>query len=119
MFTAVGCAELNDPYYSGGGWNDPYANDPYYRDDRDRDRVRDERRDLERERDRLEAERYRLEREREREASAPVYSPPPPARREDRCPPGFSPSERKCSQQERRNGCRDIRTPGGLGCVSR
>jgi hypothetical protein len=37
----------------------------------------------------------------------------------DRCPPGFSPSERKCSQQERRNGCRDVRTPSGLGCVSR
>jgi hypothetical protein len=37
----------------------------------------------------------------------------------DRCPPGFSPSENKCSQDERRRGCRDMRLPSGLGCVSR
>ena len=38
---------------------------------------------------------------------------------QDRCPAGFSPSEQKCSQQERRNGCKDIRLPSGLGCVNR
>lgn len=37
----------------------------------------------------------------------------------DRCPPGFKPSERKCTPQERAQGCKDIRTPGGLGCVNR
>src|SRR6187402_1555423 len=37
----------------------------------------------------------------------------------DRCPPGFSPSEQKCSQQERARGCKDIRLPSGLGCVNR
>lgn len=37
----------------------------------------------------------------------------------ERCPAGFQPSEQKCSQQERRNGCKDIRLPNGLGCVNR
>lgn len=35
------------------------------------------------------------------------------------CPPGFSPSEQKCSNDERRRGCKDMRLPGGLGCVRR
>lgn len=39
--------------------------------------------------------------------------------RDENCPPGFSPSERKCTNDERRRGCRDIRLPNGLGCVSR
>lgn len=42
-----------------------------------------------------------------------------PSRSQDRCPPGFSPSEQKCSQNERRRGCKDIRLPSGLGCVNR
>lgn len=112
--TLSGCADLNDPYYgSGPSYGDPYY-DGYY------DRNRDERRRLERERERLENERDRLERERDR---ANHYPPPPPpvSRRpsEDRCPSGYSPSERKCSNEERRHGCRDIRLPSGLGCVSR
>jgi hypothetical protein len=37
----------------------------------------------------------------------------------DRCPSGFQPSEQKCSPEERRRGCKDIRTPSGLGCVKR
>ena len=35
------------------------------------------------------------------------------------CPRGFSPSERKCTVEERRRGCKDMRLPGGLGCVHR
>ena len=54
----------------------------------------------------------------------PQYNPPsphynPPARRAETCPAGFSPSEQKCSQDERRRGCKDIRMDGGLGCVKR
>jgi hypothetical protein len=115
---SVGCGNLNDPYGYGGPYSPPppyyggsggyYGGDPYRR----------ERRDLERERERLEEERRRLERERDRQPAAPpVYtrpSPPP-----DRCPPGFSPSERKCTPEERRRGCRDMRMPSGLGCVDR
>jgi hypothetical protein len=135
-----GCAGLNDPYdpyYGGGGngyGNPPppsygYGNPPppgyggyyggsrgydygYERDRRERERLEDERRRLERERERLERERERVD----------TYQPPPPppARREpERCPPGFSPSENKCSREERRRGCQDIRMPGGLGCVKR
>lgn len=43
-----------------------------------------------------------------------VSAPP-----KETCPAGFTPSERKCSDKERRNGCKDIRLPGGLGCVKR
>ena len=108
-----GCAELNDPGYgSGSSYGDPYYDNSYY--------DREERRRLERERDRLEEERERLERERER-ADHHRPSAPPVARQPVResCPSGYSPSERKCSNEERRRGCRDIRLPGGLGCVSR
>lgn len=38
---------------------------------------------------------------------------------EERCPSGFHPSEQKCSPEERRRGCKDMRLPGGLGCVRR
>jgi len=114
------CADLGDPYYSpqpsygyGGGY-DPYYRDDYY-SDRERERIRRERRELNRERDRLEYERDRLDRERD-QYNRP---PPPPPPREERCPSGFTPSERKCTTEERRNGCKDMRLPGGLGCVKR
>jgi len=119
----TGCAEFNDPYPSYGNsyGNDPYyngnyRNDDYYRE-KERDRLRHERRENEREKDRLEAERRRIEEEREREREATRYRPPPPS--QDRCPSGYSPSENKCSQEERRRGCKDMRLPSGLGCVHR
>ena len=124
--TIVGLAGcINDPSYNGGGYG---YDDPYYDYDRNdyyRDRERDARRDRyenQRERERLENERRRLEEERRRERENQYRPPPPPPQRapaQDRCPAGFSPSERKCTAQERKKGCRDIRTPGGLGCVSR
>lgn len=117
---ASGCAGLNDPGYGYGGpygggpygapqpaYGGYYGNDPYYRR---------EQQELQRERERLENERRKLERERERQ---PSYQPPPSRPQPERCPPGFSPSEQKCSREERRRGCRDMRLPGGLGCVSR
>ncbi|MBX7137956.1 MAG: hypothetical protein K1X83_08235 [Oligoflexia bacterium] len=118
---ASGCTDLNSPYYpsSQGGYNDPYYDrgsryDDYYYN-RERDRARDERHELERERRRAEETRERLEAERERAREA--RRPPPP--RQEHCPSGFSPSEQKCSDKERKHGCRDMRLPGGLGCVSR
>lgn len=39
--------------------------------------------------------------------------------RQEQCPAGFRPSEQKCSVEERRRGCKDMRLPGGLGCVKR
>ena len=119
-----GCANLNDPYGSGGGpYNSPppyYGGSPYYGGDGGYyagDPYRRERSELERERARLEAERLRLERERQRDPYNPPITRPSP--QQDRCPPGFSPSERKCTPDERRRGCRDIRMPSGLGCVDR
>jgi hypothetical protein len=38
---------------------------------------------------------------------------------QDSCPPGFRPSEQKCTNDERRHGCKDVRTPRGLGCKNR
>lgn len=89
--------------------------------DRDNDYYRDrDRYELERERDRLDEERYRLQREREeldrerynQNSQINIITP-------EHCPSGYTPSEQKCSQEERRRGCKDIRLPGGLGCVRR
>lgn len=113
-----GCGNLNDPYAPspyGSSYDRDYDRDEYYRN-RDYDRKRD----LRRERERLEEERERLERERREHREHNEWQrPPPPPRREEHCPSGFSPSERKCSTEERRHGCKDMRLPGGLGCVSR
>lgn len=133
-----GCANLNDPYggnyggnygggyggyggynpppqqpYYGGGYPPPgyYGGPGYYNNPN----YRQERRDLERERRQLEEERRRLEQERNRPLPTPVPSIP----LQTTCPPGFTPSEQKCSPAERRRGCRDVRLNSGLGCVSR
>ncbi|RIL10861.1 MAG: hypothetical protein DCC75_03485 [Proteobacteria bacterium] len=121
-YLLTGCADINNPYPGGGysgGYSNPHYN-PYndpYRYEREADRARHEQRELERERERLEEERRRLERERNREQ----YNRPPPPRPpvQDQCPPGFSPSERKCSPEERKRGCKDMRLPNGRGCVRR
>ncbi len=123
--TLTACTELNSPYGSSGSYgNDRYRyDDPYYRRpnyDYDRDRyydkkkeIREDRRELERERERLEEERRRVEQERARRDAEKAAS------RRETCPSGFSPSENKCSAEERRRGCKDMRLPGGLGCVRR
>jgi len=103
----------NDPYRNSYG--NSYGNDDYYRNQR-------EKRDIDRERDRLDRERRDLEREKDRQNSyrPPVYNPPVQQQpRAESCPSGFSPSENKCSSEERKRGCKDMRLPGGLGCVSR
>jgi hypothetical protein len=108
-------SSYGSPYSNSGGYYDPYyRDDPYYRNERRENRRERER--LEDERERLQEERQRLERERQREVSRPAAPPPPPP---ERCPPGFSPSENKCRPEERKHGCKDIRLPGGLGCVRR
>lgn len=124
-FFANGCVDANYPY--GGGYNDPYSGgySGGYRDngygrrhDSDYDRRdRHERRDLERERDRVEEERRHLEEERRRHEAEQQREHQ--QRREERCPSGYQPSENKCSTEERRRGCSDMRLPGGLGCVRR
>lgn len=47
------------------------------------------------------------------------YGRPSSSYGRETCPPGFRPSEQKCSPEERRRGCKDMRLPGGLGCVKR
>jgi hypothetical protein len=119
ILTLAGCTDINSPYSDPyGGYGDPYygSNDDYYRR-REWERTRRERHELERERDRIDAERRRLEDERRDTYRSPP--PPPVPRVQERCPAGFSPSERKCTNEERRHGCKDMRLPGGLGCVHR
>lgn len=126
------CADLNSSNYPYGRGSGGYYNDGGYyegssnyeerrRLERERQRAYDERRRLEEERQRAEEERQRLERERDRRGhnygnhhSEPLTPPVV-----ERCPSGFSPSERKCSSKERKRGCKDMRLPGGLGCVKR
>lgn len=126
----VACNGLNldDGYYNNGRYNDGYYDDYGYRDNRyydrrERDRLRQERREIENERRRLEEERRRHDRH-HHDTRYPVRKPNRPtthrpAPKPERCPPGFRPSERKCTNKERRKGCKDIRMPGGLGCVKR
>ena len=110
-------------YGSGGGYHGGYG-DPYDRERHDLDHERREsereRRDIENERQRVEQERERLEEKRAREYSRPT-APPPQQRqqRQETCPSGYSPSEQKCSPDERRHGCKDVRLNSGLGCVHR
>lgn len=98
-------------------YNDPYE-DRYYDSesdyrDYDRERVREsERRELDLEKQRLDYERRRFDEERQLQQRDP-------AQLKEQCPNGFSPSENKCTVEERRRGCKDMRLPGGLGCVKR
>ncbi len=134
LLAGVGCADLNSPYYPpssypSGGYNDPYYgggyNDRYddrrdrYEDRRERERERERRED---ERRRIEEERRRIEEERDRYRNRPIVpippqaAPPPPR---EHCPSGFQETNDKCSSDERKRGCRDIKMPGGLRCIDR
>lgn len=103
-------------------WED--SRESNYRDDYYDSR---EERYIAREKDRLELDRERLESERAQFNAERRYkdsleqrpTAPPVAARAERCPSGFVPSEQKCTGEERKHGCKDIRLPGGLGCVHR
>lgn len=85
----------------GSSYGDRY-NDDYRERERlesEEERLREERRELERERERLSQENARAS--------------------EERCPPGFVPGNHRCSDDERRRGCKDMRMPGGTTCNSR
>lgn len=140
-----GCAELNDPYgsrypSSGSGYgygNSGYGNsrdrNPSYHDhgsydEEDYREIERERRRAEREREKLEEERERWEEERERQraedqrrrfddlrSQPPVSQPPPRVG----CPSGFHETDRKCSDSERKKGCKDIKTSSGVRCINR
>lgn len=110
--------EINyDSYRPNQSWNsthnwDPYGkyhgHDSYDRYDQnsryDDYRITKAQRELEYERERLERERLRLEQERRAHAQA------------QGCPPGSRPG--RCSDRDRRYGCRDWRAPNGEGCRS-
>ncbi len=118
------CLENNSGYYpDNGGTYRPSSYDRYdsrydsrYDYDREADRARWER-------DQLREERERLERERERQEQDQYNRPPPPPviyqPAPDGCQSGFRLRGSKCSDKERKNGCRDSRSRnGGQYCVS-
>jgi hypothetical protein len=127
----TGCAELMDSNYGSNnpyGYNQPYpqnyggygngyqAPPPGYNsyDNNYQQQIRNQEAALAEERRRLQREREQLEAQQRHPAP-----PPPQTYRRESCPGGFRPSEQKCSPQERRKGCQDMRLPGGLGCVRR
>jgi len=111
----VSSAEAQSGGYFGQDYDDRYSGDRDYRDDYREQERREEMRELDRERRQIESERRALERER----AQVVVTQAPVAPAVERCPSGFQPSENKCSTEERRRGCKDMRLPGGLGCVRR
>ena len=138
VLATAGCAELNDPYYSGsrnggyGGYNDPYGSDDRWRYEqgrRDAEREAEERRreerhewrERERDRQRAEDERRRYEELRAQQEAQRQYQQhqQQQQQQQERCPSGFHETSRKCSDDERRHGCKDIKTPSGLRCINR
>ena len=103
------------PYYYGG-YPPPGVGSDYYRHrhryrhrqrQEDRERLREEREELRRDRREFEREKKRFEQE--QKSSSPA---------KDRCPPGFSPGGR-CTKQERKAGCKDMRSASGIPCIKR
>jgi hypothetical protein len=96
------CLSQDSHAQSGGyyGQSDPYAES--------------ERREMERQRMKLDEQRMLLEQERLR-----IQEGIPAKAVKESCPAGYQPSQNKCSEGERKKGCKDVRLPGGLGCVSR
>lgn len=118
---ATGCIDASGgnpypSYPSGGGYNNGgYYGNSYDRDRYEYERAREERRKLRDERERIEDERERLAAEQRRQEHA--RTPPPP---KEQCPPGFRVNTGgRCTDKERKNGCRDIRMPGGLTCIDK
>lgn len=126
LLSLGGCVDLRDPNYGSSYGGSSYDGYDGYRDHNrhDWDRDRRDRHDWDdhhrRDDDRRHWDEDRHEHGESRRPPPerrPTYQPPPPPR--EHCPSGFSPSEQKCSSEERKHGCKDIRLPGGLGCVRR
>jgi len=90
-----------------------YDRGPYYGDDPYR--AEREQRELERERLRLQDERERLESERRLNESRGRFAPEK-APAAETCPQGFHPGTHRCSPEDRKRGCKDMKMPGGTTC---
>jgi hypothetical protein len=96
-----------------GGYYDPNYDRARYESRRDWNRQqRDEaaRQEMYRERTRLEAQRRRLESER--------HTPARQSSSRFVCPPGTHLSTHRCTDQERKRGCKDYGGPNGQGCTN-
>lgn len=112
----LGCTKVYkdnyDPYPSYGYGYSQYP-DYRYRNDYYRRNEMERRRDWER---RKAEEAHRRWQDKTRNNRLPHQN----NRREQmRCPSGYQPSERKCTAEERKRGCKDMRLSNGLGCVRR
>jgi len=123
-FILLGCGPLNTsnypssnyppPSYPSGGYGNPNyggnSNDDYYAK-REQERLRDERQRLHNERLHLENERKRLELQNAHHNPSPVAK--------EHCPSGFHETDRKCTDKERKKGCKDIKMKNGLRCLNK
>lgn len=128
----ISCMPMgNSSSYPGGyssGYGYPYGGypRPTYED---YERRRDRERHHEWENEQREWERHRDEQYRERHPGgvdpgtnrpSQVATPPPsPPKVENHCPPGFVEGHHRCTDSERRRGCKDIGGPNGFGCNNR
>ena len=128
LMLLVSCTEINEPYGSSphyDSYDRPYYEDYHDHDWRDREREREweEQKRIEHERERLDRERRHLDEERREEDhrrhEEPARPTPRPQPKVESCPSGYTPSERKCTPDERKRGCKDVRLDSGLGCVKR
>lgn len=115
------CGPLGDGFNQNRNYppRDPY--DPYYRNEdyryRDRyeqDRLYRERRELDRERERLDRERREMDRRYDHRDEPRHQRPTRSNDVVEHCPSGWKPG--RCSDRDRKKGCKDKRMPLGLGC---
>jgi hypothetical protein len=123
---ACGPLPMGAPYPSHGGYDHPYYGSDDYSRHRERERMHEEHERLERERERLEQERRRVEheeqelhRQQEHNRQQQAQHAPQQQPLQTHCPPGYVQSEQKCTDKERKHGCKDVRLNSGIGCVHR
>jgi hypothetical protein len=112
----LGCDTFNGPPspYGYGGYGAPPPPPPYYGDyerQREWEHQRHEQHELNEEREHLDEERRQLDAQRNQ-------PPPPPPHQSQtlHCPPGTHPSTHRCTNEERKRGCKDYGAANGQGC---
>jgi hypothetical protein len=115
LFVLGGCGPIypsNSPSYNGGGGYDPYYERDRYERKHDWERERRE----EHEREELAREHQRHEDERRHWDNDRVKPAPPPPPAKLNCPAGTHPSTHRCTNEERKRGCKDYGGTNGQGC---
>ena len=106
FFSFVASAHAERDWF-GDDEDSDYRSDERSDYDSEYEETRRERRKLEQEREKLKEEREQLQDEREQNIRRqPVES----------CPSGFHPGSHRCTAEDRKRGCKDMRMQGGTTC---